>query len=802
MTDAPTIRRPLAGSELTLALSGLEDHALRERRALEAETDPILYSESLLSLAGREERGEHPELAARYYSELLQDEAAPAGARERARRRLDGLRGEGDVGVRAEYLLGRIFREATDPSALLAMTLAGAVFRGVRVLSLARSLSRPAAGFLTRGFGARLLAGTLGYAAEATVFPVALRAGNLALGRSQDWSASALGHELGSSFLTLGALRAGGVLPRFLAAENTLLRPFAEQVGMFGGILLGHQAETLLGLRARSGASSMLVDGLATLLQFNLAGRIQRGLVGSSFSAWERGLDARAATLERLPLEPPSSRGELLIGPRLAAIGPESVNPHEVLGPDRVYMTHDGDGGGSRATAKLLLRAASLRIQIAPPDAWHRRESSAREYLNMLRELPSGQRATMNEIALGIETFSAWAASPNHFLSAIGHRVYAESWNILREKFSHVQTTHALEENLVEATQAFARQLAADAGAPNYLRYTLEAAPAIVSILDQARLAQVTGSARDMKLNEATERVLAQVRGGAIREENPHRATFYRAWLDSLYTIHGRGELVAHEAVAGIKALERELAWRGHQRRVEGKVSNDPSLEFYPQFWKLFRDALETSKLHGIDFKVNERIAFLRTQNGPEAPAEIREAVLKAYPFYVESQIAAHSHHPTQLGMMIDVFTTDARQFRGSILLAKNPEAREQYVESYVKLLLACRHGLALFDPWRPQFFARDLPAALRDEMAEGLDVLRARWTGEVGDFQVRALSQYWSLAQGFSVAEGDVLQIGGGANLKPLVALASSPNPQVRRAAEDLLLNILNRFNPDNTRN
>lgn len=799
MTDAPTIRRPLAGSELTLALSGLEGSVLRERSSLEAETDPILYSETLLTMAGREERGDHPELAARYYSELLQSETSPANVRERARRRLAGLRGEGEIGDRAERLLGRLFQEASDPSALFAMTVAGTVFRGVRALGLARAMSSPSAGLLSRGFGARLFAGSLGFAAEATIFPLALRAGNLALHRTQDWSARALGHDLASSFMTLGALRVGGFVPRALAGQNSMLRPAMEQLGMFGGILLSHELEIRAGFRERSYGSAMLLGALSTLLQFNIAGRIQRGLVGESIGPWERNLEARSESLARLP-EPPPSSGGILAEPLLAAAGArKSPSRNELIGTDSVYMTQGGDGGNGRSIPQLLIRAASLRIRIAPPEAWNRRDNVAREYLTLLQKLPSGHRASLNEIISGVEMLGAWAAHPNHFLSAIGHRYYAEAWRILRDKFSHVQSHYALEEQLVAATRTFQQQVSANQDRPLALRKILDAAPAITSILNQARLGLPKDSPRDMKMNEAMERVLANLRGGAMNDHNPLRAEFYRAWLDSLYAVHGRDEMVAHEAVAGIKALERELSWRGHQARTGGKVNGDPSLEFYPRFWRLFRDAVEGKPLHGIDFNSHDRIAFLRIHSQSNAHPEIREAVLQAFPFYAESQLALHSHHGVQLRMMLDVFTSDGQKFRSAILMAKNPEARQQFVEAYVGVMSACRFAATGLESGATFHFQRDVRLNIAQEMAEGLQVLRDRWTNEIGEFQVRSLEHYWRLAKIFSASEAAEYHIGSGVNIQPLVALsASNRDPRLQRAASDLMEKILKQFPPE----
>ncbi|HKX12037.1 MAG TPA: hypothetical protein VJP40_02705 [bacterium] len=274
-------------------------HIDAERRSLTREPDPELRGEGLLSLAGRQERAHRPELAIEIYSELLSSAETPAFIRERAQRRLDAYRGLGNLGDRAEILFSRFSAEATEPTTLLAMTAAGLAFRVSRFVALSRLAASPNAGLWTRGFGARTLAGSTGFGVEAAVFPLAGRLGHLALGREQDWSYRALGGELASSYLMLGALRAGGMATAALSARTNLLRPALQQTGMFGGILLGQELEVRAGLRERTSAGVTLIDGLSTLVQFNVAGRLNRSLLGEGMSSWERRIEQQSEVLGR-----------------------------------------------------------------------------------------------------------------------------------------------------------------------------------------------------------------------------------------------------------------------------------------------------------------------------------------------------------------------------------------------------------------------------------------------------------------------------------------------------------------------
>lgn len=277
-----------------------------EFRALRRELDPELRGEALLALARRQERDSEAAAADEIYSGLVEDRELPSSVRNRARSRLGALRGEGPVGARAEILLGRFVEEASNPSTLLAMTVAGVAFRATRLFTLSRLAASPIANPLTRGLGARALAGLAGFGVEATVFPVAGRAGNLAMDHQQDWSPRALSREIGASFLTLGALRAGGFLTRSLASSQAWYRPAAEQAGMFGGIVLGHELEVRAGFRNRSSGANMLVDSLATLLQFNVAGRLNRSLGGEGLRRWERSSELQRQWIEQANL--PSTR--------------------------------------------------------------------------------------------------------------------------------------------------------------------------------------------------------------------------------------------------------------------------------------------------------------------------------------------------------------------------------------------------------------------------------------------------------------------------------------------------------------
>ncbi|HEX5034129.1 MAG TPA: hypothetical protein VFW62_06580, partial [bacterium] len=124
----------------------------REWLSLSREADPELRAEGLFSLAHRLESRGAGEAAARLYQDLAPNEGSVG---ERARAALEALQGRGGFGARSELWLRNFTHQVSDPSALLAMGVAGSVFRVVRLGALARLQSAGYGGGLTR-FGASL----------------------------------------------------------------------------------------------------------------------------------------------------------------------------------------------------------------------------------------------------------------------------------------------------------------------------------------------------------------------------------------------------------------------------------------------------------------------------------------------------------------------------------------------------------------------------------------------------------------------------------------------------------------------
>jgi len=336
----------------------LRGSAAAEWTSLASESDPQLRAEGLLSLGARQENEGNFGAAAAVYASIA-DLPDTSSLQERARERLAVLQGGGSLGGRSEWLLRRLASEAADPSMLFAMGLAGTCFRLTRLGVLSRLAASPSANLFTRGLGARAVAGLAAFAFEAPTFSLSARLFHEATGREQDWSARALARDLASSYLTLGGLKlagwaSGAAYANFGGTLGLRARPLSavfqqifQQSGMFTGILLGHGLERWAGLRDPQPAGTTLIDSLAMLLQFHVAGNLGRSFMGEGFQSWERSLDSQTQGLSQFL---PRFHTPLLeTSPVLAGGHPASLAPRLFPEAGRFYsVAINGEGNGER----------------------------------------------------------------------------------------------------------------------------------------------------------------------------------------------------------------------------------------------------------------------------------------------------------------------------------------------------------------------------------------------------------------------------------------------------------------------
>jgi len=265
--------------------ASLSEPQRREWQSLELETDPQLRESAMMAFAARQEAEGKLQLAAEIYQSLPQ-----------GRERWQALVGQGGLGNRTEFLLRNFAEQATDPSALIAMAATGALVQLTRLGMLTRLSQAVSPGFLTRVLGFSRLASIGAFAVEVPVFTLFHRWGDQVLGKSPDGDGSPFGRDLAVNYLVWGAMRvSGGLGLRLGEGQGRPLQSFAQQTGLFAGILLGHRLERELGLRDRPAGETLLADSLAMLLQVRVAGDLTRQLLGSEVSVWEQRAELAAS---------------------------------------------------------------------------------------------------------------------------------------------------------------------------------------------------------------------------------------------------------------------------------------------------------------------------------------------------------------------------------------------------------------------------------------------------------------------------------------------------------------------------
>ncbi|MCC6272741.1 MAG: PAS domain-containing protein [Deltaproteobacteria bacterium] len=358
----------------------LGEAGYEEYRSILSDPDAELRAEALLHLARRQELSGNLAVASELYQGLENaGEETPAAVAARARTQRNAILGVGDGGRRAEFLLRRLALEACDPAGIAGMVLAGGVFRVTRLAALGRLAATPSLGMISRGFLARAAASTAAFALEAPAFTLGSRATHQILGREVDWSGHALARDFASSYLVLGGLKvagwAGGAAYRATAGSVGAVRErplqlLFQQGGMFGGILFGHWLEAEAGLRPRQAGATTLVDSLAMLAQFNVAGRLASRGLGEGFHARERALDLQTEGLGRAlpPVRPLAPR--LALQPALAGIGAEAAPPsavHDLIrGVQILQMSIFKDNKGPRGPEPTSARESGVMRSAEP----------------------------------------------------------------------------------------------------------------------------------------------------------------------------------------------------------------------------------------------------------------------------------------------------------------------------------------------------------------------------------------------------------------------------------------------------
>ncbi|MCC6272017.1 MAG: hypothetical protein IT572_01000, partial [Deltaproteobacteria bacterium] len=326
-------------------------------QGLRGETDASLRAAGLLGLARELEEKGRPELAALLYSQI--QAAAPAPLAARAGQSLEILSGGGKFSDKLELQFRHFTDHVLDPSSLIAMGLAGSVYRWVRLAALGRLSGVPLA---------RLWASLAGLGVEVPVFAFGTRAGRVLLRQMPEGDFAPLPQELGAAALFLGSLKLTGALAASaggrLPAGNQTARLSAgllPRAALFGGIALGHRLEIAAGLRPDRPAGAGLAEDLGTFFQLQVAGALSRGLLGRSWQSFEAGLELRA---QQGPLTP-------ALGPKqaLALAGPSAGAPPRLGEAEKFKGLSFMEGREFTPPPQRIRELAAHYLRLFPPTA-------------------------------------------------------------------------------------------------------------------------------------------------------------------------------------------------------------------------------------------------------------------------------------------------------------------------------------------------------------------------------------------------------------------------------------------------
>jgi len=326
--------------------------ALQELASLGRETDRPLYFESLHHLARSLRDQDHLEAAQATLAFLAESGSADSALAGRARADLDAILGRGAFGARFEFLARRFAREAANPSMLVGMTAASAVFQVARLGILARLTASPTANFLTRGLGARTLASLGAFALEAPTFALAGRGVRSVLEGGSN--PSSLTQEILGSYLTLGGLKLFGALGESAArwsGNRGLTRVLLPQVSTYFGIVAGHRLEQWAGLRPSLSNDTLWSDSLLTLLQFHVGGRLAQELGGSGLHRWQQEFEFRVRETEALSRPEDAGRGWNLSFAEALQPAVAGVLEEPTFSPNVMMMVMKGEGGPRQPAA-------------------------------------------------------------------------------------------------------------------------------------------------------------------------------------------------------------------------------------------------------------------------------------------------------------------------------------------------------------------------------------------------------------------------------------------------------------------
>ncbi|MCC6271875.1 MAG: hypothetical protein IT572_00285, partial [Deltaproteobacteria bacterium] len=303
--------------------------------ALAGESDEGLFWRGLLSFGGALESAEKFDAAGRVYAAVV-GAVREGPLRSTAENRLNAILGKGAFSPRFEFLLKRFTKDASDPKMIVPMLAGTAVYGLARTAALGRLATGARGAWYTQGFGARLAASSLGFAAEVPTFALSSRALRQ-IGADGSLPQPGLGHEFASAAFTLGFLKTfafagqqsyarlhglheAGTAMRF-SGLTKFSQPLLSQGAMFAGLMTAHKAEEGFGLRSRVDGATTVTDTLASMFSLGVGARLGHYALGPRFASFQREMEFRTglALLQGSMPQATAPRAKLTAGRDLRA---------------------------------------------------------------------------------------------------------------------------------------------------------------------------------------------------------------------------------------------------------------------------------------------------------------------------------------------------------------------------------------------------------------------------------------------------------------------------------------------------
>lgn len=332
-----------------------------ELAALARIPDPAFFGTSLLNFAQRLQQAGRSEQAALLLARISQVAALSSDVKTQAGREADALAGRASNGLRAEFLISHLAKEATDYRSIVPMLAGSLAGQAVSTAFLGR-MAGSAPAWLTRGAAARALAGLGGLGAE---LPIFVSASRLLSGAAHgSW-----GEDFQKAALTLGALRVFGAgVPSVLGSNApSFLKNGAPLLANFGGVAAARILQGQLGLAPRVDGSVLLTDTLAGMLSLTVGAHLGKSLLGPRFAALQSEMALR--TQDGFKAEAPTS--PLNLSEAFAASGSPRAT-RALVGQDHsgkpapLMMSTDGKSDGPSG-GKTFLGMLPPGIKGGPP---------------------------------------------------------------------------------------------------------------------------------------------------------------------------------------------------------------------------------------------------------------------------------------------------------------------------------------------------------------------------------------------------------------------------------------------------